>query len=150
MTCWPILNWQWPGIKQAATATDIGKTKPSQSICMQLQHYAIMRLSPCCLHASASGCMLCLRCSVMRRDIVVLLTVLRCLHRHLLVQAACLARCNGAKADLCRHGSFSEESFRHTVQDMCTSEQEHLIVSYSRKEFLQTGWHSALISGHQP
>ncbi|KAL3134941.1 Glutathione gamma-glutamylcysteinyltransferase 1 [Trebouxia sp. C0010 RCD-2024] len=54
-------------------------------------------------------------------------------------QAACLARCNGAQAEMCRYGDFTEDSFRSTVQHVCCSEQQHLIVSYSRKEFLQTG-----------
>nr|AWV56809.1 similar to phytochelatin synthase [Trebouxia lynnae] len=54
-------------------------------------------------------------------------------------QAACLARCNGAKAHLSRYGRFTEESFRSTVQEMCASEQQHMIVSYSRKHLLQTG-----------
>lgn len=50
-----------------------------------------------------------------------------------------MARCNGAKAELWRHSDFSEDSFRSTVHGACTSDQQHLIVSYSRKEFLQTG-----------
>ncbi|CAL5224629.1 g7346 [Coccomyxa viridis] len=54
-------------------------------------------------------------------------------------QAACLARCNGARVELHRAGSFSLEEFREAVRETSTSETEHLIASYSRKEFLQTG-----------
>ncbi|DBB18600.1 TPA: hypothetical protein ACH3X3_000227 [Trebouxia sp. C0006] len=54
-------------------------------------------------------------------------------------QAACLARCNGAMAELVRYDSLSEEKFRATVQEICASDQQHVIVSYSRKQFLQTG-----------
>lgn len=56
-----------------------------------------------------------------------------------LLQAACLARCNGARVELHRAGIFSLEEFRETVRKTSTSETEHLIASYSRKEFLQTG-----------
>ncbi len=59
---------------------------------------------------------------------------------HFLQQAACLARCNGAMAELVRYDSLSEEKFRATVQEICASDQQHVIVSYSRKQFLQTGW----------
>ncbi len=55
------------------------------------------------------------------------------------MQAACLARCNGARVELHRAGSFSLEEFREAVRETSTSETEHLIASYSRKEFLQTG-----------
>lgn len=55
------------------------------------------------------------------------------------MQAACLARCNGARVELHRGGTFSLEAFRSAVRDTSTSETEHLIASYSRKEFLQTG-----------
>lgn len=58
---------------------------------------------------------------------------------HVLQQAACLARCNGAMAELVRFDSLSEEKFRATVQEICASDQQHVIVSYSRKQFLQTG-----------
>ncbi|KAA6429894.1 MAG: phytochelatin synthase, partial [Trebouxia sp. A1-2] len=54
-------------------------------------------------------------------------------------QAACLARCNGAMAELVRYDSLSEEKFRATIQEICASDQQHVIVSYSRKQFLQTG-----------
>ena len=53
------------------------------------------------------------------------------------MQAACLARCNGV--ELHRSKTFSLEAFRSAVRDTSTSETEHLIASYSRKEFLQTG-----------
>ncbi len=56
-----------------------------------------------------------------------------------LVQAANLARCNGARVDMMRHGSFTEEEFRRKVLGVCESGQEHMIVSYSRRNFLQTG-----------
>jgi hypothetical protein len=36
-------------------------------------------------------------------------------------------------------GSFSVEEFREDVRQASRSEAEHLIVSYSRKQFLQTG-----------
>lgn len=55
------------------------------------------------------------------------------------MQAACLARCNGARVELHRGGTFSLEDFRGAVRDTSMSETEHLIASYSRKEFLQTG-----------
>ena len=55
------------------------------------------------------------------------------------VQAACLARCNGAVAEVHRHGSFTLETFRAMISNVSRSEQAHIIVSYSRKQFLQTG-----------
>ncbi len=58
---------------------------------------------------------------------------------HVSIQAACLARCNGASVELHRGGSFSLQEFRAAVRDTSVSETEHLIASYSRKEFLQTG-----------
>jgi len=58
---------------------------------------------------------------------------------HVLQQAACLARCNGAMAELVRYDSLSEKKFRAIVQEICASDQQHVIVSYSRKQFLQTG-----------
>lgn len=56
-----------------------------------------------------------------------------------LTQAACLAQCNGARVTLNRHGSFSLDQFRAQLKDVCSSGQEHIIVSYSRRPFLQTG-----------
>jgi hypothetical protein len=58
---------------------------------------------------------------------------------HVLQQAACLARCNGAMAELVRYDSLSEKKFRAIVQEISASDQQHVIVSYSRKQFLQTG-----------
>jgi hypothetical protein len=55
------------------------------------------------------------------------------------VQAACLAKCNGANVSLHRYGSFSLQEFRQAVADVCASGEEHLVVSYSRKAFSQTG-----------
>eukprot|EP00775_Hariotina_reticulata_P014329 gene14329-55_t len=56
-----------------------------------------------------------------------------------LTQAACLAKCNGANVKLYRSGSFSLEEFRAAVQEVCSSGEEHLVVSYTRKAFSQTG-----------
>ena len=42
-------------------------------------------------------------------------------------------------AELVRYDTLSEEKFRATVQEVCASDQQHIIVSYSRKQFLQTG-----------
>lgn len=55
------------------------------------------------------------------------------------LQAACLARCNGARVELYPFGSVGLEEFRAMVAEACHSAEEHIIVSYSRKEFLQTG-----------
>ncbi|CAD7697773.1 unnamed protein product [Ostreobium quekettii] len=57
----------------------------------------------------------------------------------ILEQAACLARCNGAKVKLRKFGSFSLEDFRRDVVEVCTAGDEHIIVSYSRKTMKQTG-----------
>lgn len=54
-------------------------------------------------------------------------------------QAACLARCNGAAVEVYPAGALSLDEFRGMVRDVCGSETEHIIVHYSRKEFLQTG-----------
>ncbi|WIA42506.1 hypothetical protein OEZ86_008492 [Tetradesmus obliquus] len=56
-----------------------------------------------------------------------------------LTQAACLAKCNGANVSLHRFGSFSLQEFRHAVAAVAASGEEHLVVSYSRKAFSQTG-----------
>ncbi|KAK9817938.1 hypothetical protein WJX72_004545 [[Myrmecia] bisecta] len=58
------------------------------------------------------------------------------IHLH---QAACLARCNGAKVEVVPHSMVSLQQFRERVRHSCTSEMEHMIVSYSRKQFKQTG-----------
>ena len=55
------------------------------------------------------------------------------------LQAACLARCNGARVELYPYGSVGLAEFRAMVAEACRSAEEHIIVSYSRKEFLQTG-----------
>lgn len=55
------------------------------------------------------------------------------------MQAACLAKCNGANVALHRAGTFSLEELRQAVVDVCSSGEEHLVVSYSRKTFSQTG-----------
>lgn len=59
--------------------------------------------------------------------------------RALALQAACLARCNGARVELYPFGSVGLEQFRAMVAEACSTADEHIIVSYSRKEFLQTG-----------
>ena len=56
-----------------------------------------------------------------------------------------MARCNGARVGLYRAGTFSLEEFRDAVQETSTSETEHLIASYSRKEFMQTGKHRDIL-----
>lgn len=66
-------------------------------------------------------------------------------------QAACLARCNGARVDMHRYGTFSLDFFREQIQSSCASGEEHLVVSYSRKAFLQTGdGHFSPIGGFHP
>jgi hypothetical protein len=47
-----------------------------------------------------------------------------------LLQAACLAKCNGANVALHRSGTFSLEEFRRAVVETCTSGEEHLVVSW--------------------
>ncbi|PRW61025.1 Glutathione gamma-glutamylcysteinyltransferase 1 [Chlorella sorokiniana] len=66
-----------------------------------------------------------------------------------LTQAACLARCNGARVELYPYGSVGLAEFRAMVAEACHSAEEHIIVSYSRKEFLQTGdGHFSPIGGY--
>lgn len=60
-------------------------------------------------------------------------------HGITLQEAACLARCNGAKVDVSIFGSFTLDEFREWIQEACSSSQEHIIVSYSRAELRQTG-----------
>ena len=55
------------------------------------------------------------------------------------MQAACLARCNGARVDVFRQPDISLADFRQEVIRVTRSSLEHMIVSYSRKAFLQTG-----------
>ena len=66
-------------------------------------------------------------------------------------QAACLARCNGAEAQEFPFGSVTESEFRDMVKESCSTSTFHLIVSYSRKHFLQTGdVHFSPIGGYSP
>lgn len=60
-------------------------------------------------------------------------------------QAACLARCNGARVELYPYGSVTVEEFRAMVADACATAEQHIIVSYSRKEFSQTGGHRRVV-----
>lgn len=62
-----------------------------------------------------------------------------------LTQAACLARCNGARVELYPYGAVSLEEFRGMVAEVCSSAEEHIIVSYSRQEFRQTGGRAAAL-----
>ena len=54
-------------------------------------------------------------------------------------QAACLARCNGARVESYPYGSVSLEEFRGMVAGACASGESHVIVSYSRQGLGQTG-----------
>lgn len=67
-----------------------------------------------------------------------------------LEQAACLARCNGAKVDVLPYGTFTLEQLRSTVKEACSSgSHTHIIVSYSRREVNQTGdGHFSPIGGY--
>lgn len=66
-------------------------------------------------------------------------------------QAACLAKCNGAEAQEFPFGSVSEEDFRDMVKESCSTSVYHIIVSYSRQHFLQTGdGHFSPIGGYSP
>ncbi|KAI3424114.1 hypothetical protein D9Q98_009475 [Chlorella vulgaris] len=66
-----------------------------------------------------------------------------------LTQAACLARCNGARVELYPHGAVGVDEFRAMVTHACSSAEEHIIVSYSRRQFLQTGdGHFSPIGGY--
>ena len=50
---------------------------------------------------------------------------------------------------MARHGEFSVDDLRRLVESVCTSGDEHLIVSYSRRTFLQTGdGHFSPIGGY--
>ncbi|PNH12509.1 Glutathione gamma-glutamylcysteinyltransferase 3 [Tetrabaena socialis] len=63
--------------------------------------------------------------------------------------ASCLARCNGARVELRPYGATSLEQFRAEVEAICRSGEEHIVVSYSRKAFLQTGdGHFSPIGGY--
>lgn len=66
-------------------------------------------------------------------------------------QVACLASCNGAHVTMARYGSFSFSQFRETVEKCTATDSEHLVVSYSRKAFRQTGdGHFSPIGGYHP
>ncbi|GLC33020.1 hypothetical protein PLESTM_000015300 [Pleodorina starrii] len=68
-----------------------------------------------------------------------------------LYQASCLARCNGARVELRPYGSTTLEQFRAEVAAVCRSGEEHIVVSYSRKAFMQTGdGHFSPIGGYHP
>jgi hypothetical protein len=54
------------------------------------------------------------------------------------MQAACLAKCNGANVALYRSGTFSLEEFRQAVIDTCTSGEEHLVVSKRTCQIMRT------------
>eukprot|EP00210_Caulerpa_lentillifera_P008478 g8088.t1 len=56
-----------------------------------------------------------------------------------LPQAACLAKCNGASVTLYQFGTFSLETFREHVIKCCQTGEQHLIISYARYTFQQTG-----------
>lgn len=53
-------------------------------------------------------------------------------------QAACLARCNGAAVEVHAEAP-GVAAFRAHAAAAAASEDRHVVVSYSRKEFLQTG-----------
>uniref|UniRef100_A0A7R9VTY1 glutathione gamma-glutamylcysteinyltransferase n=1 Tax=Chlamydomonas euryale TaxID=1486919 RepID=A0A7R9VTY1_9CHLO len=66
-----------------------------------------------------------------------------------LEQASFLARCNGARVDTRYYDSFSETEFRMLVERVCSSGDEHLVVSYSRATLSQTGdGHFSPIGGY--
>ena len=68
-----------------------------------------------------------------------------------LQQAACLAQCNASKVELNLSGTFTYEDFRTAVLEATASDTEHLIVSYSRKAFMQTGdGHFSPVGGFHP
>jgi len=56
-----------------------------------------------------------------------------CLLPHIMLlpplQAACLAKCNGANVTLHRSGTFTLEEFRRDIIETCRSGEEHLVVS---------------------
>ncbi|KAF5828256.1 Phytochelatin synthase-domain-containing protein [Dunaliella salina] len=66
-----------------------------------------------------------------------------------LTHAACLSRCNGARVDLHRYGTFTLEDLRRQVLEVCSTGEDHLVVSYSRRTFGQTGdGHFSPIGGY--
>lgn len=62
-----------------------------------------------------------------------------------MTQAACLAKCNGASTDVYPYGSVDVEEFRDMVKQACSVSDFHLIVSYSRRHFQQTGDGASLV-----
>ncbi|GBF98758.1 glutathione gamma-glutamylcysteinyltransferase [Raphidocelis subcapitata] len=56
-----------------------------------------------------------------------------------LAQAACLAKCNGARVSLHRAGTFTLPEFRAALLQTAASGEEHVVVSYTRRAFGQTG-----------
>ena len=56
-----------------------------------------------------------------------------------LMQATCLASCNGAAVQLQRHAPDNQEQLRGDISAACAHPEHHVIVSYSRKGLLQTG-----------
>lgn len=68
-----------------------------------------------------------------------------------LAQAACLASCNGVNVSMAHHGMFSFEEFRQVISSTTAADGEHVIVSYSRKLFQQTGdGHFSPVGGFHP
>jgi glutathione gamma-glutamylcysteinyltransferase len=68
-----------------------------------------------------------------------------------LEQAACLARCNGAAVEVFPYGAVSIETFREMVKAASANPENHLVVSYTRKAFNQTGdGHFSPIGGYSP
>ena len=55
------------------------------------------------------------------------------------MEAACLARCNGAEVRMQYSGSFEMHEFRELVRKSCTTGEQHLIAHYSRQTMSQTG-----------
>jgi Phytochelatin synthase len=55
------------------------------------------------------------------------------------MQAACLARCNGATVEAVSASAPGVEAFRLHVAAATAAADRHLVVAYSRKQFLQTG-----------
>ncbi|GIL86497.1 hypothetical protein Vretimale_11591 [Volvox reticuliferus] len=68
-----------------------------------------------------------------------------------LIQAACLARCNGADVSVHRYGTFDGVTYRQFLREVCASEDRHMVVAYSRKKFMQSGdGHFSPIGGYNP
>lgn len=68
-----------------------------------------------------------------------------------LEQAACLARCNGALVEVFPYGAVSLETFREMVKTAAANPENHLVVSYTRQAFNQTGdGHFSPIGGYSP